>query len=98
MYLRLYNFVYICIYVCVYVCMYTYMYALDLGMYLLCEQVSRRYTRTKLGLYRSAVLNLWAGAHWWAAHLCLVGRDHGWEWRIFSESHVSQSMKRYQVL
>ena len=47
---------------------------------------------------RSAVLNLWAAVHWWAADLCLVGRDEGWELRIFYVSHVSQSMKRYQVL
>ena len=31
----------------------------------------------------AAVLNLWAAAHWWAADLCLVGRDLGWELRIF---------------
>src|SRR6218665_1268075 len=46
-----------------------------------------------------AVLNLWAAAHWWAADLCLVGRDLGWELRIFFDvSNMSQSMKRYQVL
>ena len=32
---------------------------------------------------RPAVLNLWATAHWWAVDLCLVGRDKGWELRIF---------------
>ena len=38
----------------------------------------------------AAVLNLWAAAHWWAADLCLVGRDQGWELRIFlCESHVT---------
>jgi len=44
--------------------------------------------------YKTAVLNLWA------ADFCLVGRDQGWELRIFNVSHayrVSQSMKRYQV-
>jgi len=45
------------------------------------------------------VLNLWAAAHWWAADICLVGRDQGWELRnIFYVSHVSQSMKMCQVL
>src|SRR6218665_1969795 len=48
--------------------------------------------------YIAAVLNLWAAAHWWAAHLCLVGRHRGWELRIFYVSHVSPSMKRYQVV
>jgi len=39
---------------------------------------------------RAAVLNLWAAAHQWAADLCLVGRDQGWELRIFlCESHVT---------
>src|SRR6218665_1304091 len=47
----------------------------------------------------SAVLNLWAAAHWWAADLSLMGRVQGWELRIFVDvSHVSQSMERYQVL
>jgi len=47
----------------------------------------------------AAVLNLWAAAHWWAADLCLVGRDQGSDLRIFFDvSHMSQSMKRYQVL
>ena len=36
----------------------------------------------------SAVLNLWAAAHWWAADICLVGRDQGWEFRnFFDVSH-----------
>jgi len=44
----------------------------------------------------TAVLNLWAADHWWAADLCLVGRDQGWELEIFWDAnHVSQSMKRY---
>ena len=37
-----------------------------------------------------AVLNLWA------ADLCSVGRDQGWELRnLFDVSHVSESMIRY---
>ena len=35
------------------------------------------------GMLKPAVLNLWAAAHWWAVDLCLVGRDKGWELRIF---------------
>jgi len=47
----------------------------------------------------AAVLNLWAAAHWWAADLCLVGRDLGWELRnFFDVGNESQSMKRYKVL
>src|SRR6218665_1260226 len=47
----------------------------------------------------AAVLNLWAAAHWWAADLCLVGRDKGWELRnCLDVSHVSQSVRSYQVL
>jgi len=49
-------------------------------------------------MYIAAVLNLWAAAHWWVADLCLVGPDQCWELRIFYVSHVSQSLKRYQVL
>jgi len=46
----------------------------------------------------TAVLNLWAAAHWWAADLCLVGRDQGWELRNFlCESRVTIH-ERYQVL
>src|SRR6218665_1741601 len=38
----------------------------------------------------TAVLNLWA------ADLCPVGRDQGWELRnLFDVSHVSESMIRY---
>ena len=58
-----------------------------------------QFFQTRCIYIRAAVLNLWAAAHWWAADLCLVGRDHGWELRKnFHVSHVSQSMKRYQVL
>src|SRR6218665_1984384 len=32
---------------------------------------------------RPAVLNLWAAAHWWAADICLVGREKVWEFRNF---------------
>src|SRR6218665_2333959 len=37
---------------------------------------------------RAAVLNLWAAAHWWAADLCPVGREQGWELRnLLNLSH-----------
>src|SRR6218665_1142481 len=59
-----------------------------------------------LWLPKASVLNLWAAAHWGAADLCLVGHGPlpggprprlGIE-KFFSVSHVSPSMKRYQVL
>ena len=41
------------------------------------------YVIVHVGCSKAVVLNLWAAAHWCAAGLCLVGRDQGWELRIF---------------
>jgi len=65
----------------------------------LCARLRGNITRGSERHSGAAVLNLWAAAHWWAADLCLVGRDQGWELRNFVDvSHVSQSVRSYQVL
>src|SRR6218665_1406679 len=47
---------------------------------------------------RPAVLNLWAAAHWWAADLCLVGRDQCWELRNFlCESRVKVLVVEFEL-
>src|SRR6218665_2995326 len=49
-------------------------------------------TKSEMIVINSAVLNLWAAAHWGAGDLCLVGRDQGWELRNLSRVTIHEKV------
>src|SRR6218665_3316140 len=49
-------------------------------------------THTYSKTTRTAVLTLWAAAHWWAADLCLVARNQGWELRNLSRVTIHKKV------